>query len=226
MVRLDANTHTYYVDDVVYPSVSSIIKRWQEPFDAEKMSSIVAKKKGLDQQAVLDEWDLIRDTAIVKGNACHDLGEQIAYLVSSGMPDVIAIVKFWADFYSEDLEIIMAEKPVFCAKYGFAGTPDLVAKKYSTIDGTPYNVMIDYKTNANIYKNYKGKRLLHPFDDMLDSPFSKYTIQQNLYKLALKENEIEIDEMYLVWTNEDEYDLVRVDEIEDLEDRISELIIN
>ena len=75
-----------------------------------------------------------------------------------------------------------------------------------TADGTLYNtitgkyILIDYKTNIDIFKNYKGQTMLAPFEHLLDSPFNKYQIQLSYYQILLEQiSGIEVSSRKLVW---------------------------
>ena len=56
----DSHTYTYIGEDgeekTIGISTTQFIHSFAEPFDEDKMSKIVAKKKGVPQEVVLDEW--------------------------------------------------------------------------------------------------------------------------------------------------------------------------
>ena len=47
-------------------------------------------------------------------------------------------------------------------------------------------MIFDYKTNVDLYKNFKGKRLLEPFTELLDMDLSIYKLQLSAYQLCLE----------------------------------------
>lgn len=208
-IKFEQADHKYFVDGELYPSASKLISEVYEPFDVENISARVAASTGVSQQEVKDEWEATNRFAIEKGNALHNLGEQIGLLSKSGMSEVVSMIHFWSYLFSMHAVVLEMEQPVFSEEFGFAGTPDLLVNQYDEF-GEQKTYIYDYKTNKNIYKNYKGKRLLAPFDYMLDSPETHYYIQQNLYMLALKEHGVHVDGAILVWLREKEFELIEV----------------
>ena len=78
-------------------------------------------------------------------------------------------------------------------------------------------VILDYKTNANLYSEYNqkyGKTLLPPFDNMIEQDLSLYTIQLSLYSLMLEDIGIHIIDRRIVWLkNEGSYEIISVPDI-------------
>lgn len=67
-------------------------------------------------------------------------------------------------------------------------------------------VILDYKTNSDIYKSFsrsRGKMLYPPFDDLYDEPLSIYTLQLSLYSLMLEDIGIKVIDRKLIWLKED-----------------------
>jgi hypothetical protein len=93
----------------------------------------------------------------------------------------------------------------------YAGTFDLLV--YSTIPGKEGLLIFDYKTNEDLYKNFKDKHLLEPFTKMKDTPKNHYEIQQSLYENALNEIGYKILGKRLVWIKPDgSYTIVKMTE--------------
>lgn len=215
-------SHTYTRDNKRLPSASAIVSRCYEKFDAGRIAPAIANKRGIPTSMVLQEWEDAKNESIKKGNLIHLIGELIAICKMEDYP-FESLVHFWLDELI-DAEVLGTEVRLYSDAYQYAGTADLIVKKpridYETgefLEGDE-TIIFDYKTNKDLYKNYKGKRMKAPFDDMLDTPYSHYVIQQNLYKIALEEKGVKIDRMVLVWTR-DQYELV---EVPDITDRIKE----
>ena len=78
---------------------------------------------------------------------------------------------------------------------GIAGTSDMVF--YNT--RTDKFKILDFKTNTDLFKNYKGKKMLKPFDNLLDNPYNKYQLQLSLYQILFEQTGYEIESRALVW---------------------------
>lgn len=56
-----------------------------------------------------------------------------------------------------------------------------------------------HNTNADLFKNFGGKTLLPPFDEMLDMPKSMYILQLNSYQMALEKIGLKVIARKLFW---------------------------
>jgi len=109
-------------------------------------------------------------------------------------------LKFLID-YSKDYWYIVPELRVYSENYNLAGTIDLpmVSKHTGKLS------LGDWKTNANLFKNY-SEYLLKPFDTLVANAFNKYQLQLGTYKVLLEDATIfEIDELIVIHLKEDEY---------------------
>lgn len=67
-------------------------------------------------------------------------------------------------------------------------------------------VILDYKTNANLYSEYNRKykkMLLSPFDNIVEEDYGLYVIQLNLYALMLEDIDLPVIARKIVWLKED-----------------------
>lgn len=190
--------HLYKVNGVrIEKSVSSLISAFYEPFDSEKHSARIAERDGKTQAEVLKEWKDINDESIARGSRVHLFGEryQEDRTLLPSCPQELALTKFWKDLPPHIIPI-GAEIRMYHYIKKFAGTTDIVL--YNTLNDT--YIIADYKTNKDLYKNFKGKTLLPPFDDMLDHPFSHYEIQLSYYQVLLEQIPgIKISRRVVIW---------------------------
>ena len=77
-IKFDEASHSYTVKDKNLKPVSYVLKDFQEPFDEQKMAFLVAKKKGISIQEVLDDWHKKRDDSCELGTKVHLFGEKFA----------------------------------------------------------------------------------------------------------------------------------------------------
>ena len=78
----------------------------------------------------------------------------------------------------------------------FAGTADLILLNTKT----EKLVLADWKTNKDLFKNFKNKKLLPPFKTLLDNPLNRYKIQLNHYKMLIEDmTDLQVEDMWILW---------------------------
>lgn len=192
-------THTYTVHGKVIPSVSTLIKDYYKEFD-NSISEYIATRDGLTQEQVLANWKKIADDACERGDKAHIFGENYTFDRSlkptTGLED--AIVKFWNDLPPHIIPWGV-EIPMYHKKLGYSGTADILlknVKKNSFIIG-------DYKTNKDLYKNYKEQTMLGRFSHMLDHPFNHYQLQLSYYQILIEQVGVPVTNRCIVWLKDD-----------------------
>lgn len=239
--------HKYFVhnDDGTIeelPSVSSITHKFANEFDEVGISETYALKNGMTPEYWRDQWKYKNNIATITGTLVHEFGESLAW-IRSGFPEKIcdscvvkynkekgwltptrekekAVVQFWDDI-PNDYHLILPEAKIYnttTVKNPYAGTFDLLM--YYDNKNNPEKsgcVLMDYKTNENLYNEYnlKKRKCLKPgFDDMVDCPYSMYVLQLNLYQLALENLGIKIIGRRLIWLKSNEtYELIKIPNI-------------
>lgn len=196
-LKFEEKEHKYFFKDKpIKISVSGIIKKYVKPFDTALISFRVAKSKGISQKEVLKDWENQKNKACNKGNDAHLFGELYPFnrelKPSNKMQE--AIVSFWDDLPEYIMPVLM-ELKMFHKKFMFAGTADIIL--YNT--KTSKFIIGDYKTNKDLFKNYKGKKMLGPFNNLLDNPFNKYQLQLSFYQLLLEQTGVEVSSRKLIW---------------------------
>ena len=56
-----------------------------------------------------------------------------------------------------------------------------------------------HNTNKDLFKNFKGKKLKAPFNNLLDSPFDKYNIQLSMYQILFELTGYEVENRFIIW---------------------------
>jgi hypothetical protein len=206
--------HLYYMrgDDGIirsnYPSVSKIIKKFYEEFDAQGISFRMAKGDPNRQKELLKEWE-------DKGTYATNQGSRVHYLLEKELisqygeykkvrepiyecdkeqiersNNMIDAGKDFLNLMHErdavllDTEIVMGDPDL-----GYVGQPDkvwLVQNK----QGTDFGFLItDWKTNKpeNFEKQRYTKKMYPPFDNIDSTALGHYYLQLPFYgKLLLK----------------------------------------
>lgn len=239
----DEGPHLYYLHGKKVKSVSRTIDQFVIPFDTEGKAQGCYEKYYEDPaspyyhmtaEEIKDMWDENNRLANEQGTYAHAFGENAMHYMVGDLDSIApefkdrlidgkfvpktgfeeAIVKFWNDLPDEYVPV-MVESRVY-AKCGtpeavYAGTFDLLT--YCTIPGKEGLVIFDYKTNKDLWKNFKNQHLLPPFQKMLDHNKNHYELQQSLYENALNEIGLKILGKRLVWIKSDgSYELVKMTE--------------
>ena len=72
---------------------------------------------------------------------------------------------------------------------------------------------MDWKTNEDLYKNFKEQKLLTPFDELPDMPLSLYKLQLSLYQICLENIGFLVKDRRVLWLKpEGIYDKIRFEE--------------
>ena len=180
----------------------------------------------MTQQQILEQWTVIKDTACDNGTNVHEFGESCFYFMTYQDDKILpnfkdrlngdefnsinekedAVVKFWNDL-PQCFVPIASENQVCREDLGYSGTFDLLFYYDAELDNkTPDKsgfVIFDYKTNKDLYKNFRGERMLYPFNDLLNCSFNVYQLQLSLYQLALEPIGFKVIGRRIIWLKDD-----------------------
>ena len=205
------------------------VKKWQRDMDPNY------KYYGMSKEEILAKWKVKSGKACEFGTEVHAFGESMFYYMTEQYDKILpeckdkfrngqpcptspqeeAIVKFWNDL-PETIVPVLAETKVFNVDtFQYAGTFDILF--YHVNEKNPENsglVIFDYKTNEDLYKNFKEQTLLWPFNDMLDMSYSFYTLQLSLYAIPLQNINYKVVARRLIWVKPDgTYDSIKVNNV-------------
>jgi ATP-dependent exoDNAse (exonuclease V) beta subunit len=190
--------HLYRVNGVpIEHSVSNLIKNFCKSFNRYQKSLDTSIRTGLSQEEVLKDWDYKKDISIIKGKKAHLFGELYPFNrdLRPQSPFDIAIMKFWNDLPPYVIPIL-TEARMYHKEQLYAGTADAIL--YNTLTGK--YIITDYKTNIDLFKNYREQKMLGPFSHLLDCPYNKYQLQLSYYQILLEQIEsIEVSYRKLIW---------------------------
>ena len=113
--------------------------------------------------------------------------------------------------------VLFLELQMYSPKLNYSGTGDIIL--YNT--DTRKIKIADYKTNKDLFNNYKGKRMLEPFTELLDHSLHHYYLQLNLYKMLIENmTDLEVEDMEVIWLKEDEKDIYQIFKVPDLTEKL------
>jgi len=207
--------HVYYMSDVSgkitskWTSVTKIVKKFHEPFDANAKSFEMAKGDLAEQKRLLAEWKLSGHISVNLGSRSHyelevdaiqrhgnykDVRQPIfecddAMMVKSDK--MISAGRDYLNMMMKDRGAVLLDTEMIMGhpEEGYVGQCDN-AWLMMTRDATDFGfVFSDWKTNAP--KNFKvfpyNKKLFPPFSEYPDNALGQYYLQIPLYgRLLLK----------------------------------------
>jgi len=212
-LKFNETKHEYSVGNKKLISVTQLIGKYSDKFDADKIinnmfkSSIsdkiyIGKKRdyiGMRKDQINRMWKINSVSKSAYGTYIHNLAEDIAnrfkenkeVLAYKDMPETKQIFNF---FRKEGYEVVETELRVFSERLGVAGTVDLLLKK----DNKYY--IADWKTNTGkdltLTSNFFNKMLLPPLHHIYSTEYNKYTLQMSIYRYILEEEDIYQDLEY------------------------------
>ena len=229
---------------LILPSVSQITRRFESEFDEISISENYALKHGETPEYWRDMWKYKNLIATTTGTYVHEFGESLAW-IRSGKPENIcdccktkfnennwwliptrekekAVIKFWDDI-PDCYHVVLPEAKIYnldTTKQQYAGTFDLGI--YYDCKENPSKsgfLLLDYKTNENLYSEYNTKNhkmLKDGFNDLVECPYSMYILQLNLYQAALENIGIKVIDRRLIWLLPDgTYQLIKIPDIQE-----------
>jgi len=199
-------------------------------------------------------WENISSEACTTGTSRHNFGESVFWwevgeydkivpefkdrftedengdkIVTALYPKEEAVLNFWNDL--PDCYIpILAENKVFNVNetYAYSGTFDILFYYDATLNGESDKksglLILDYKTNKDLYKNFNEQKLLPPFQELLDNSLNIYKLQLAAYQLCLLKIKLKVIGRRLIWLKPNaSYEKIP---LEDLSQRLHEALIN
>ena len=190
-------------ESIPWVSVTSIISKLKQPFEAEKIAEKSSKNKrskwyGMTKQEILDAWKSESERAISVGNWYHNQREEdiLGLETIERHGRVIPIMQPLSD--TEGLKIAPDQKLkdgmypehfVYMKSLGLCGQSDLV----EVVDGIVH--ITDYKTNKEIrsesFKDWEGvsQKMNPPVSHLDDCNLNHYNLQLSIYMyMILKHN--------------------------------------
>jgi ATP-dependent exoDNAse (exonuclease V) beta subunit len=229
--------HTYKIKgNPSKSSVSGVIKKYESVFDSQNISEKIAKKRGVSQSEILEEWDFKREYSCHKGSEFHLFVENFLARKQISIDDDSLSLFFnkhknflnenSINTYKEELKKLIKNFIMF---YNWWKKDHILFKSEfvigdeqtgicGTIDNLSYNkktnefVIFDYKTNKEIKnKNEYGEKMLGILSHLDKCEFVKYSLQLSLYSTIIEKiTSIKIPNSYIIWVNgEDTFECIK-----------------
>lgn len=194
------NTHEYFVNgQKIAKSVSGLIKELEEHVDWDAKAKAKDIRLGMPIGTHKAMWKKKTDIACFDGTATHNFAETSRRKEEADTKKKQAVVKFWSDCFQHNPDrfvVVSRERIMYHTYYKYSGTGDVLLFDRLT---NSY-IIVDYKTNEDLFKNFRGKKLMKPFQDLLDNPYNHYQVQLTLYEVLIKQlNLYPVSEKWIVW---------------------------
>ena len=191
-ITFEETSHKYWsmIDEkrIDYISGTTFVHKFIPFFDEQKISAMVAKKKGVSQQEILDEWHQKRDESCYFGTKVHETAEDVLNsrplrnIPQNAKEEIVFNrAKSLATKFKNELDILGVEQIVFDHRLKIAGTIDLLAR--SKKDGSV--LILDWKTNSEIKLENSFEKCLFPINHLDNCNFYHYALQLSLYQFLL-----------------------------------------
>lgn len=214
-VKFNEKYHTYSLQGVKLSiSVSGIIKEFVKPVDFRRIAEMCDKRDKLPPGATSKMWKNKSDLACIRGDKAHYFGELYAFHRNIEPTDKLEeqIKKFW-DSLPDHIVPVFTELVMYHKVYSFGGMCDILLYNKST----GKYLIADYKTNADLFKCYKDKKLTGVFSHLDETNYNKYQIQFSAYQVLLEQVlGVEVEKRVLIWVKEDNYELMLTDDYTDI----------
>lgn len=206
-LEFEEENHRYTYHNQILPSVSGKIDDFVEKTDWNKIAESIAKRNNRNIEDVFKEWNNKKVFGCERGTDVHEYAEQPVKIEQRRIEDK-AVNKFWEEL--PERYILIAKELRMVHKFlMYCGTTDLVL--YDTYTNTI--IIVDYKTNEDLFKNFKGKRLKAPFDFLEECPYNKYQIQLSYYQMLIQQIKgLQVSERWIVYFKEDNYSIYKTED--------------
>ena len=98
----------------------------------------------------------------------------------------------------------------------------MVATKCIEVDSPTHtylcgrNLLVTHNTNKDLYKNFKGEKMLYPFEDLLNMSLNVYKLQLSLYMNCIEKIGFKVIDRKLMWLkNDGRYEKIELEEYVD-----------
>ena len=212
LLSFDPSEHIYLYDGrIQLTAVSNIINQFFVPFDSIGISDWVARRDGVSQCKVLEEWDcnglesrevgtflhaqiesfFSNKPMSMSTHFCYD-GKSVHVSKDVSIDEEIS---YFRNFMRDNsITPFRTEWHIFDMDLKIAGTIDLICRNGSHFDIYDWKRSRKASPNETVWRNG-----INGLEHVPDIGFYHYALQQNLYKYILEKNYgVNVDNMYIV----------------------------
>ena len=206
--------HKYYLNGNELISATTLIHKYQEPFDEEYWATVKSIEFGLTKQEVKSCWKFINVKGTMKGSIIHDYTENLFWNKVFYYPQDIVLKEFGFDPVINEYELtkklvdkfksdtmgklipIKSEFILYDKDTNIGGMTDMI---FYNVKANEFQVW-DWKTNKDLTFENKYQKLKYELSDLDDCDFNIYSLQLSLYRYIIEKNTgISMGDSYIVW---------------------------
>jgi len=187
-VIYDEKNHKYFVNNKNLISATTLIDKYCQPFDIDRIAETTAKKRNVSKESLIEEWNNKSEKSKNRGTHFHKFIESF---LKNNQVDIenetnhLKIKNQFLNFYNDfikDKTLIYFEKVLYLEEQGIAGTIDCLM--FDEKDKILY--FIDWKTNDEISMVNKYQNMNFPLNRLDQSSFNIYSLQISLYRYMIE----------------------------------------
>ena len=199
-MQLDPESHKYRLNSIEYMSVTTLVHKCFEAFDADaiidKMRIKGTKYDGMMKEEIKEMWNKNAKDAQQQATRMHSVIERYykSEPITDEEMDLPEIHQFNSFIQSHPLRAHGIEWLVYSESDKLAGTIDFAAENE---DGTLD--LYDWKRSKHMELNNPYRKYSHVLKTIPDTNYWHYTVQLNLYKYVIEKGYgKQVKHMYLV----------------------------
>lgn len=184
-LNFDEASHTYTVNGEEYISVTTLVDKCFEQFDADYWAKKKAPSLGMTPQAVKEMWQRKGDEAAALGSKLHNMIERYYLGLPNESDPAYSLFKQFAGHHV--LTPYRTEWAIFDEDHKVAGTLDFLNYEngvFSIYDWKRSNKVIAGGRPEKISRY--GKRALRPISHIPDTTYWHYALQVSIYRYILE----------------------------------------
>lgn len=212
LLSFEPSEHIYLYDGrIQLTAVSNIINQFFVPFDSIRLSERVARRDGVSQCKILEEWDCKGVESREVGTFLHTQIESFfsnkpmsmsthfcydgEFVQVSKDVSIDEEISYFRNFLRENpITPFRTEWHIFDMELKIAGTIDLLCRNGNHFDIYDWKRSQKASPNETVWRNG-----INGLEHVPDISFYHYALQQNLYKYILEKNYgITVEDMYIV----------------------------
>lgn len=205
----EEGAHVYKYRDIQFDSVTTLLKKFKEPFNRDYWIKEKARQRGVDPSVIANEWTEAGNKATKLGSKVHKWIEDFWSGENPELPedpDLLERVNKFKEIYESkfrNLIPLKSELKIFSKKWRIAGTIDQPFLMWDESRNKMIFIIGDWKTNKEFksddHPKGRYKKLLRPFNTLYENHHNEYSIQISMYRLILEEElGIETESGFLV----------------------------
>ena len=184
-LNFDEASHTYTVNGEEYISVTILVDKCFEQFDADYWAKKKAPSLGMTPQAVKDMWQRKGDEAAALGSKLHNMIERYYLGLPNESDPAYSLFTQFAGHHV--LTPYRTEWAIFDEDHKVAGTLDFLNYEngvFTIYDWKRSNKVIASGRPEKISRY--GKRALRPISHIPDTTYWHYALQVSIYRYILE----------------------------------------